>query len=172
MGSCHSVGICCSVTKFVSSSLRPHGPKHSRFPCSSLSPGVCLNSCPLNQWCHLTISSSVSPLSSCPQSFPASGSFPTSWLFLSGGQSIGISASVLPMNIQGWFPLGLTGLISLLSKGLSESSPAPQFESINSLKAQLRPREILLKLGSLKAFNSGLLTLIQNFYGRNEFLTR
>ena len=79
----------------------------------------CSNSCPLSQWCHPTISSSVATFSSCPQSFPASGSFPMSWLFTSGGQSIRASASVLPVNIQGWFPLRLTGLISLLSKGLS-----------------------------------------------------
>ena len=80
---------------------------------------ACSDSRPLNQWCHPTISSSVVPFSSCLQSFPASGSFPMSWLFTSNGQSIGASASVLPMNIQGWFPLGLTGFISLLSKGLS-----------------------------------------------------
>ena len=82
---------------------------------------VCSNSCPLSHWCHPTTSSSVSPFSSCPQSFPASGSFPMSQLFTSGGQSIGVlvSTSVLPRNIQGWFPLGLTGMISLLSKGLS-----------------------------------------------------
>ena len=81
---------------------------------------VCSGSCPLSQWCHPTISSSVVPFSSCPQFFPASGSFPVSWLFASGGQSIGASASasVLPGNIQGWFLLGLTGLISFLSKGL------------------------------------------------------
>ena len=85
----------------------------------SLSPGVCSNSCPLCLWCYPTISSSVPPFSSCPQSFPASGSFPISQFFASDGQSIGASASVLPMNIQGWFPLGWTGLISLLSKGLS-----------------------------------------------------
>ena len=81
--------------------------------------GVYSNSCPLSQWCHPTISSSVVPFSSCPQSFPASGSFPMSRLFTSGGQSIGASASVLPMTIQDWFPLGLTGWISLLSKGLA-----------------------------------------------------
>ena len=80
---------------------------------------VCSNSCPLSRWCHLTISFSVAPFSSCLQSFPASGSFPVCWLFASGVESIGASASVLPMSIQGWFPLGLTGLISLLSKGLS-----------------------------------------------------
>ena len=84
-----------------------------------LSPGVCSNSCPLSQWCHTIISSSVGPFSSCPQSFPAAGSFPICPLFASGGQSIGASASVLPMNIQGWIPLELTGLISLQSKGLS-----------------------------------------------------
>ena len=102
-------------------SLRPHGLQHTRLPCPSLSPRVCSNSCPLIQWCHPTIASSIAPFSSCPQSFPAWRSFPVSQLFASGGQSIGASASawVLPMNIQGWFPLGLTGLISFLSKGLS-----------------------------------------------------
>ena len=102
-------------------SLWPHGLQHSRLPCPSLSLGVFSNSCPLSQWCHLTISSSNAPFSSSPQSFPASKSFPVSWLCTSGGQSIGASASVsvLPVNIQGCFPLGLTGLISLLSKGLS-----------------------------------------------------
>ena len=88
-------------------------------------PGICSNSCPLSRWCYLTISSSVIPFFSCPQSFPASGCFPMRQLFTSGGQSIGVSASasVLPMNIQGWFPLGLTGLISLLSKGFSGVFP-------------------------------------------------
>ena len=95
--------------------------QHARLPCPSLSPSVCSNSCPLSWWCHPIISSSVVPFSSYLQSFPASGSFPVSQFFPSGGQSIRASASaaVLPMNIQGWFPLGLTGLISLLSKGLS-----------------------------------------------------
>ena len=93
-----------------------------------------LKSCPLSQWCHPTISSSVVPFFSCLQSFPASGSFSMSQLFASGGQSISASASasVLPMNVQGLFLLGLTGWIPLLSKGLSESSPTPQLESINS----------------------------------------
>ena len=95
------------------------GLQHARLPCPSPSPRACSNSCPLSQWCHLTISSSFIPFSSCPQSFPASGSFPVSRLFASGGQSVGASASVPPVNIQGWFPLGVTGLISLLSKGLS-----------------------------------------------------
>ena len=101
----------------LSSSLWPHGLQHTTLPCPSVSPGVCSNSCPLSQWCHPTILLSVTPFSSCLQSFPASGSFPVSWLFASSGQSIGTSAlaSVLPMNIQGWFPLGLTGLISLQS---------------------------------------------------------
>ena len=90
-------------------------------PCPSLSPRVCSNSCSLSHWCHPTISSSVSYFSSCPQSLPASGSFPISPLFTSGGQSIGASASasVLPISIQGWSPLGLTGFISLLFRGLS-----------------------------------------------------
>ena len=86
----------------MSNSLWPHG--HTRLPCPSLSPGICSNSCPLSQWYCITISSSVAPLSSCPQSFPASGSFPTSQFFTSGGQSIGALASVL-LNVQGWFPL-------------------------------------------------------------------
>ena len=105
----------------MSNALQPHGLQLARPPCPSLSPGVCSNSHPLSPWCHPTISSSVSPFSSCLQSFPASGSFPVSWLFKSGDQSIGASAlaSVLPMNIQDWFPLGLIGLISLLSKGFS-----------------------------------------------------
>ena len=92
------------------------------------------NPCPLCQWCQPTISSSVFPFSSCPQSFPGSGSFQMSQLFASGGQSIGVSAStsVLPMNTQDWSPLEWTGWISLQSKGLSKSSPTPQFESINS----------------------------------------
>ena len=103
----------------MSNSLWRHGLQHTRPPCPSLSPGVCSNSCPLSQWFNPTISSSVIPFSSCLQSFPASGCFPMSWLFTSGGQSIGTSASILPVNIQGWSPLGLTGLISLQSKGLS-----------------------------------------------------
>ena len=113
----------CSV---VSDSLQPHGLHHASLPSPSLFPRVCSNSCPLSWWCHPIISSSAIPFSSCPQSFPASGSFPLSWLFASGGRRIGAStsASVLPMNIQGWFPLGLTGLISLLSKGLSRFLPS------------------------------------------------
>ena len=103
----------------MSSSLWPHGLQHARLPCPSLSPRVCSNSCLLSRWCSLT-SSSATPFSFCLRSFPALGSFPISQLFTSGGQSINIKAlaTVLPMNIQGWFPLGLTGLISLLPKGL------------------------------------------------------
>ena len=105
----------------MSDSLRPHEQQHARLPCPSPTPWAYSNSCPLSRWCHPTISSSVIPFSFCLQSFPASGSFPISQFFLSGGQSIGASASasVLPMNIQDWFPLGWTGLISLQAKGLS-----------------------------------------------------
>jgi len=108
--------------QLVSDSLQPHRLQHTKLPCPSPSPGVCSNSCPLSQWCHPTISSCVVPFSSCLQSFPASGSFQMSQFFSSGGQSIGASASApaFPINIQGWFPLRLTSLISLLSKGLSE----------------------------------------------------
>ena len=105
----------------VSDSLRPPGLQHARPPCPSPAPRVYSNSCPLSQRCHPTISSSAIPFSSCFQSFPASESFQMSQLFTSGGQSIGVSASasVLPMNIQDWFPFGWTGWISLQSKGLS-----------------------------------------------------
>ena len=105
----------------MSDSLQPHEPQHTRLPCPSPADGVYPNSCPLCRWCHPTISSSVVPFSSCPQSFPASRSFQMSQLFSSGGQSIGVSASilVLPINTQDWSPLGWTGLISLQSKGLS-----------------------------------------------------
>ena len=105
----------------MSDSLWPYGLQHPRLSCPSLSSGVCSSSCPLSWWWHPTISSSVAPFSSCPQSFPASRSLSMSQLFISDGQSIGASAltSVRPVNIQGWFPLGLTDLISLLSKGIS-----------------------------------------------------
>ena len=105
----------------VSDSLWPHGLQHSRHPCPLPVPRACSNSCPSSGWCHPTISSSVIPFSSCPQSLPASRSFPVSKFFASGGQSVGVSgsASVLPTNIKDWFPLGWTGYISLQSKGLS-----------------------------------------------------
>ena len=107
-----------SVTSYT---LQPHGLQHASLPSPSPSHRACSNSCPLSQWCHPTISSSVVPFSSCLQSFPASGSFLMSRLFASSSQSIGVSASasVLPMNIQDWFPLWSTGWISLLSKGFS-----------------------------------------------------
>ena len=105
----------------------------SLLPCSSPTPGVCSNSCPLSQWCHPTISSFAIPFFSSLQSFPASGSFPMSQFFTSGGLSIGVlaSASVLPMNIQDWFPLGWTGWISLLSMGLSSVFSNTTVQSIN-----------------------------------------
>ena len=114
---CYSVQFSNSV---VSHSLQPHGLQHARIPCPSSTPRAYSNSCPLSQWCHPTISSSVIPFSSCLQSFPLSGSFLRSQLFTLGGQRNGTSASasVLPMNFQDWFPLGLTSLI-LQSKGLS-----------------------------------------------------
>ena len=122
----------------MSDSLQPHGLQHTRQPRPSLSSGACSNSCPLSQWCHPTILSSVVLFSSSFQSFPASGSFLMSWLFTSGGQNIGVSASasVLPMNIEGWFPLGWTGWISL-PRDSQESSPTPQFKSISFLALSL-----------------------------------
>ena len=113
-----SVQFSCSV---VYDSLWPHGLKHARLPCPSPTPGAYSNSCPLTWGCHPTVSSSVVPFSSCLQSFPPSRSFPVSWFCKSGGQNIGVSASasVILVNIQAWFPLGLTGLISLQSKVLS-----------------------------------------------------
>ena len=112
---------CCSVAQSCLTLLRPYELQQARLPCPSQSPGACSNSCPSSRRCHPTISSSVVPFSSCLQSFPASGSFPVSWVFTSSGQSIGASASasVLPMNSQDWSPLGWTGWISLQSKGLS-----------------------------------------------------
>ena len=117
---------------------RPHGLQHARPLCPTPSPRVKSSSCPLHWWCHPTISSAA-PFSSCPQSSPASGSLPMSSFFTSGRQSIGAatSASVLTMNNQGWFPLGLTGLVSCSLRDSQESSPAPQFESINSLALSL-----------------------------------
>ena len=118
----------------VSNSLLPRGLQHARLPCPSATLRAYSNSCLLSQWCHPTISSSVVPFSSCLQSFPASGSFQMNQFFTSGGQSIGVSASasVLPMNIQDWFPLGLTGSPCSTSDS-QESSPTPQFKSTNSL---------------------------------------
>ena len=126
--SLHSVQLLSCVQLFAT-----HGLRHARLPCPSPTPGA-YSDCPSSQWCHPTISSSVVPFSSCLQSFPESGSFQMSQFFASGGQSIGVSASasVFSMNIQDWLPLGWTGLISLQSKDSQESSPTPQFKSINS----------------------------------------
>ena len=116
--------------------LQPHGLQHARLPCPSPTPRACSNSCPLSWWCYPTISSSVVSFSSHIQSFPASGSFPMSQLFASGVQSIGVSAlaAVLPVNIQGQFPLG-NGLVGspCSPRNSQESSPTPQFKHINSL---------------------------------------
>ena len=116
----------------MSDSLPPHGLQLVTLPCPSLSPGVCSDSCPLSQWCYQTISLCAYLFSFCLHSFPASRPFPVSWLFASDGQSIGASASVLPMNIQGWFTLTLTDFSLFAVQGTLESSPTPQFESINS----------------------------------------
>ena len=122
----------------MSNSLRPHGLQHTKLLCPSISPRVCSKSCPLSQWCHPTISSSVTAFSSCPQSFPVSVSFPTSQLFTSGGQSIGASASAsdLPVNIQGWFPLGVIAFISLQSKGLTRVFSSTTVRKCQSFGAQ------------------------------------
>ena len=132
----HSVQFSRSVMSY---SLQPHEPQHTRPPCPSPTPGVHQNPCPLSLWCHPTISSSVIPFSSCPQSFPASGSFPKSQLFASGGQRIGVSAStsVLPMNTQDWSPLGWTGWISLQSKGLSRVFSSSTVQKHQFFGAQL-----------------------------------
>ena len=132
-----SVQFSCSV---MSRSLQPHGLQHARPPCPSPSPRACSNSCPSSWWCHPIISSSVVPLSPRLQSFPASGSLPVSQFFESGGQCIGASASasVFAMNIQDWFPLGLNGLISLQSKGLSRV-----FSNVTVQKQQVKGNKLL-----------------------------
>ena len=126
-GNACRIQLCCSVAQLCPT-LWPHGLQHTRLPCPSPTPRACSNSSPLSWLCHPTISPSVIPFS-CLQSFPASGSFLMSWLFASGSQSIVASAlaSVLPMYVQDWFPLGLTGLISLQSKGLSRVFPSTTF---------------------------------------------
>ena len=118
----------------MSDSFQPHGLQHTKLSCPSLSPGICSTSCPLNQWWYLMISCSAAPFSFCPQSFPASGSFPMSWLFELGGQTIGATASapVLLINIQGLFPSGSTSLTSLLSRRLSRVFSSSKFENVNS----------------------------------------
>ena len=141
----------------VSDSLWPHGLQHARLPCPSPTPGAYSNSSPSSLWCHPTILSSVIPFSSCLQSFPASRSFPMSQLFASGGQSIGVSASasVLPMNIQGWFPLGWTGRISLQSKGLSRVFSNTQFKNLNC--------------SVLRFFYGPTLTLVHDYWKNHSF---
>ena len=125
-----------SVAQLCPTLRRSHGLQHARPPCPSPTPGACSNSCPLSQWCHPTISSSVIPFSTCLQSFPGSGSFPMNQFFTSGGQSIGVLASwmneysILPMNIQDRFPLLVW--LPCWSRDSQESSPTPQFKSINS----------------------------------------
>ena len=139
------LGCCRSVAKIKSDSLQPHGLQHARLPGPSWSPSACSSSCPLSRWCNPTISASVAPFSLCPQSFPATGSYPVSQFFASGGQRIAAlaSASILLMNIQGWFPLGLTGLISLQSKGLSRV-----FSNTTIWKHQFFSTQLSLQLNS------------------------
>ena len=143
----------------MSNSLWPHGLQHNRPPCPSPTPRVYSNFCPLCRWCHPTISSSVIPFSSCLRSFPASGSFPVSQFFASCGQNIAVSASasVLPMNIQDWFPLGWAGWISLQSKGL------PRILS-NTAVHKVRPQEILFVINKW--------TMIWNSYMKLGFRNR
>ena len=135
--------ICMKSAQFshsvVSESLQPHGLQHTRPPCLSPTPGVYSNSCPLSQWCHPTISSSLVPFSSQLHCLPATGSFQMSPFFTSGSQSIGVSASapVLPMNIQGWFPLGWTGWISLQPQGLSSVFSKTTVQKHQFFSAQL-----------------------------------
>ena len=129
---CKAHQLSCSV---VSDTLQPHGLQHTRLPCPSPTPGACSNLCPSSQWSHPTSSSSVVPFSSCLRSFPASGSFPMSQFFASSGLSIAVSAltSVLPMNIQGWFPYDWLVWSPCSPRNSQESSAASQFKSINSL---------------------------------------
>ena len=142
----------------MSDSLWPHESQHARPPCPSPTPGVHPNPCPSSRWCHPTILSSVVPFSSCPQSFPASGSFPMSQLLASSGQSVGVSAiaSFLPMKNQDWCPLGWTDWISLQSpRDSQESSPIPQFQHINSL--------------ALSLLHSPTLTSIHDYWKNHSF---
>ena len=149
----------------MSDSLWPQGLQHARSPCPSPTPKACSNSCPSSQWRHPTILSSVVPFSSCLQSFPGSGSFPVSQLCASGGQSIGVSASasVLPMNIQDWFPLGLTGLISLLPKEFSRV-----FSSVSLKASVLWPSAFFMVQLSHLYMTTGktIVLIIQTFVGK------
>ena len=148
---------CCSVAQSWPTLCNPMECSTPGFPVFHYLTRVCSNACPLSRWCHPVISSSVVPFSSCLQSFPESGSFPVVWLFASGGQSIGASASVsvLLMNIQGWFPLGFTGLIPCSPRDPEESSPAPEFKLINSL--------------ALSFLYGPVLTSIQGYWKNHSF---
>ena len=158
----------------VSDSLWPRGLQHTRLPCPLPSPWVCSNWCPLNWWCHPTISSSVVPFFSCLQSLPAAGSFTMSQLFTSGGQSTRAlaSASVFPMNIQSWFPLGLTGLSSSQFKGLSKVFCNTTIQNISSSMLSLLYAHFLhpyLTTGKIVAltiwtFVSKVMSLVSAFY--------
>ena len=132
----YKISLLLFIHSVMSDSCHHHALQHTRLPSPSPYPRVCSNSCPLNQWCHLTISSSVVPFSSHFQYFPASGSFLMSQLSTSGGQNIGAMVSVLPMNIQGWYPLGLTDLIALQSKGLSRVFSNTTFQKHQFFSAQ------------------------------------
>ena len=169
--------LCCSAA-WLCLTLQPYILQHASPLCPSPSPRVCPSSWPLNQWCHPNISSSVVPFSSCLQSIPASGSFPLSQPFTSGGQSIGVSAlaSVLPMNIQDWYPLGLTGWISLQSKGLSRvfSNTTVQNHQFFDAQPSLWSKSHIHTwiLGKTKntltiwTFNSKVMSLLFNMWSR------
>ena len=165
---------CCSVAKSCLNSLWPHGLQHARLSHPPLSPSVCSHSCPLSQWFYLTISSSATSFFFCLQSFPTSGSFPMSQLSAWGGQSVGASGSVLPMNMQDWFPLGWTGWISLQSKGLSRlfqhhSSKASILQCLAFFIVQLsHPYMITGKTIALTRWNfvSKVMSLLFNMLSR------
>ena len=154
--------LCCSVTKSCWL-FQPHGPQHARLPCSTPSPEICLNSCPWSQWWHPTISSSVAPFSSSLPSFPASGSFPVSWLFTSETSA---SAPVLPVNMQGWLPFWLTGLISLLTKGLSKIFSSTTVQNINSSVLSLLYGPTLTSIHLYMTTGKTIALTIQTFGGK------
>ena len=151
-----------------------HGLQHARLPCPSLSPRVCSNSCPLSRWCHPTISSSGALFSSCSRSSPKSRSFPMSWLLASGDQSIRASASVLPVKTQGWFPLELTDLISLLSKGLLRifsSTTVWKHQLFSAQSSLCQPSHLHMTTGkaiglSIQTFVGKVMSLLFNILSR------
>ena len=155
----------------MSSSLWPYELQHARPPCPPPTPGVHPNPCPLCRWCHPTISSSVIPFSSCPQSFPASGSFQMSQLFASGGQSIGVSAStsVPPMKIQDWCPLGWSGWISLQSKGLSRVFSNTTVQKHQFFSAQLVVKGTVFYFNLLSFYISLLVPALKKKKGVHRF---